>query len=1060
MLRNTLLSPAVRLFVASLTMATLAACGSTGNDSPTATTSAATTTTQNATTLSRIDIVPISQTIGQNATTQFAAVGTDSAGNQTNITNAVTWASSDQTVATINPTTGLAQSLSKGGSTQITAKQGAITSTTPATLTVLGSAPTAGGGAITLSSITVTPTNPTLPRKGVAQQFNAIGRYSDGSTQDLTRSVTWSPGSSSVITISNDAGSNGLAQSVGPGTTTINAVSGAVSGSTTVTVAAPVVVGLTVTPTGTKLATNFTLPLTVTASYTDGSSEDVTKSADYQSSNATFATVNNTGTGKGLVTGKAPGAVDINITFLNGTAKASLTVVNATLTGSPAVTPSTFTLPKGLTKAFTATATMTETANTANTFTQDVTNNVTWSTVNTPGQTPTPSGTVAGISNTIGSAGVATALTKGTSNITASYQGPTPAPTLGIIPGTPPAPQTNTATLTVADPIVTALQTSPPNPTAALSTGTLTFTATCVLSDNTTRDSTTTPPCPTITWASDNSGVASFVSTTTGVATLVAAGKAGITAAIAASGAQTAVKSPVNTLTVTNKVLSTLAITAARNDIAQGTKQQYRATAVFSDNTTQDVTATTTWTSAQTSVADFVAGDGSPVGLVTAKTVATSQDTIIQAAFGGITATKKLTVTPATITSISVDTSPVSTSGDPIPMASATVRKFVATGTFSNGTTQDLTTNNVTWTATSTTTPISASVAADGTVTAKTIAAGNPSSDTAIIASFTSPSAGSAVTGQRVVRVSSASVTLSQITVSIPNGASAIIPAGKTLQFSAVGTYSDGTQQDITNTVTWSSAQTAVADVTAAGLATGNAAGTTVISATQGTGTLQRTGTLSLKVTNAIVQSISVTTADPTANGTLSAADKTRQLIAIATYSDTTTQNVTQDVSWVSTNTGVATVGDTANSNKGLVTAAGVGTTLIRATLVDKNNNNAAVTGTSPGTIEVALITSIVISGTTTLATTTGTTQLIAKATYSNAAASVVTVTEAVTWASANTTIATVGDTAKTSSAASTKGLVKGVSNGTAAITAKITDTFNPDQSGQPKTGTATVTVP
>jgi sugar lactone lactonase YvrE len=47
------------------------------------------------------------------------------------------------------------------------------------------------GAATTLTAITISPNQPTLPA-GTSQQFNATGFYSDGSSNDLTSSVTWS----------------------------------------------------------------------------------------------------------------------------------------------------------------------------------------------------------------------------------------------------------------------------------------------------------------------------------------------------------------------------------------------------------------------------------------------------------------------------------------------------------------------------------------------------------------------------------------------------------------------------------------------------------------------------------------------------------------------------------------------------------------------------------------------------------------------------------------------------------------------------------------------------
>src|SRR5712691_10542803 len=43
----------------------------------------------------------------------------------------------------------------------------------------------------TLSSLQVTPANPSLT-EGSQQQFTATGTFSDGSTQDLTKTVRWS----------------------------------------------------------------------------------------------------------------------------------------------------------------------------------------------------------------------------------------------------------------------------------------------------------------------------------------------------------------------------------------------------------------------------------------------------------------------------------------------------------------------------------------------------------------------------------------------------------------------------------------------------------------------------------------------------------------------------------------------------------------------------------------------------------------------------------------------------------------------------------------------------
>jgi hypothetical protein len=87
----------------------------------------------------------------------------------------------------------------------------------------------------TLTSIAITPANPSVGL-GYTQQFSATGTYSDGSTQDLTTAVTWSSSNTAAASI---VANTGAAYTVAPGTTTISATLGSVSGMTTLQVLAP-----------------------------------------------------------------------------------------------------------------------------------------------------------------------------------------------------------------------------------------------------------------------------------------------------------------------------------------------------------------------------------------------------------------------------------------------------------------------------------------------------------------------------------------------------------------------------------------------------------------------------------------------------------------------------------------------------------------------------------------------------------------------------------------------------------------------------------------------------
>src|SRR5881394_2014595 len=65
-------------------------------------------------------------------------------------------------------------------------------------LAIMGTSP---ASAADLVAIDVFPNNPVV-QLGFAVQFTAVGTFSDGSTQDLTATATWSSSANSVATIS------------------------------------------------------------------------------------------------------------------------------------------------------------------------------------------------------------------------------------------------------------------------------------------------------------------------------------------------------------------------------------------------------------------------------------------------------------------------------------------------------------------------------------------------------------------------------------------------------------------------------------------------------------------------------------------------------------------------------------------------------------------------------------------------------------------------------------------------------------------------------------------
>src|SRR5262249_30974732 len=88
-------------------------------------------------------------------------------------------------------------------------------------------------------SIQVTPQTSAI-LLGQNQQFSAIGTFSDGTTQDVTKSATWTSSDTTVAVVNTRNGWNGFAAGVGSGSSSITVSQASVQGSANVTVSVPV----------------------------------------------------------------------------------------------------------------------------------------------------------------------------------------------------------------------------------------------------------------------------------------------------------------------------------------------------------------------------------------------------------------------------------------------------------------------------------------------------------------------------------------------------------------------------------------------------------------------------------------------------------------------------------------------------------------------------------------------------------------------------------------------------------------------------------------------------
>ena len=305
-----------------LILALTIGCGGGGGDADTPATK----------TLVSLALTPINPSLPGGAVQQFAATGTYSDAGTQDLTQSANWTSSNTAVATISNAAGSRGSATSiaAGTTTITATVGGVSASTTLTVTTA-----------TLVSLAINPTNPGIAL-GTILQFTATGTYSDGGTQVLTQSASWTSSVPSVASISNAAGSRGSATSIAAGTTTITAALGGVSGSTTLTVTPPALLSIAISPVNRTIALGTSQQFTATGVYSNSSTQDLTTAVNWTSSDISVATISNAAGTNGRATSVADGTTTIaaalggvsRSTTLRVTSGAATNVIPITVNGS------------------------------------------------------------------------------------------------------------------------------------------------------------------------------------------------------------------------------------------------------------------------------------------------------------------------------------------------------------------------------------------------------------------------------------------------------------------------------------------------------------------------------------------------------------------------------------------------------------------------------------------------------------------------------------------------------------------------------------------------------
>ena len=409
-------------------------------------------------TLLSIQLTADEESIQAGSSTQMHATGIYSDDTNEDITQQVTWKSSDTSVAIVHNddgNEGLVEGLT-AGNTDIKAELSGIASTLQITVT-----------AITLDRINVH--GPRYVIVGTGGQYYAEGVYSDGSSKDMTIEVFWKVTPQSVAAISNANGSQGKLTGLGVGQATVAASMNNVSGQYQIDVTEPSLESIVVTPADSTIHQGTSIQFTATGHYSDGLEKDITISVFWESSDNEKIYLYNDPLNAGYGVANLPGTVTISATSGSVVGNTQLTIVGRALQ-SIAISPLNATVVVGTSLQYTATG------NYSDGSTEDITSEVTW--IARPTNTDVIS---------ITQEGLITGLRVGNANIDAA---------LGTVTATTP--------VTVDELSLISIEVSPADTTLRVNKSQK-YTATGHFSDGTTQDISMD-----VVWESSNENVASF----------------------------------------------------------------------------------------------------------------------------------------------------------------------------------------------------------------------------------------------------------------------------------------------------------------------------------------------------------------------------------------------------------------------------------------------------------------------------------------------------------------------------------------------------------------------
>jgi uncharacterized protein YjdB len=637
--------------------------------------------------------------------------------------------------------------------------------------------------------------------------------YADGSKEDVTTKAKWDSDNYEVATVA-----NGIVTAFSNGKASISASYGGKT--TTVAVDVDMARKLELDSSIIQLSANKNSSTnkktaTLTATYADGTVEDVTYRAAWSSDNEAVAIVN-----KGNISAITSGEAVITAAFgLNSTKL----VVDVDVAKSLTLNKTSLSLRSGKSESLVLTATL------ADGSALDVTDKADWSVDNE---------SVAYVVN-----GNITAVSTGQAVITAKYGA-------------------KTATITVQVEMPTRLEVDKTDLFLNVNDKHQAQLLSYFSGSNDAVDVTQQAE-----WSSANESV---VSVSGGLITGISMGQATITG-----------KYGGKTVSVTVDLATPRKLSADQSilDLRSGVTVQSVITATYANGGTSDVTGIVTWSSDNADVASV------NMGSITANKVGHAN---ITAAYGGKTVAIVVNVDQPTILSANIQT---------LQLQAGDTNQIILTGTYGDKSTDNSISDKAVW---------KTSNAAIADVKNGLIVAIDTGAAT-ITASY----------GDRTVTIK---VMIGEVSTLTVNSAKVVLKAGETFSATLSALFKDGTQKPVTGEAVWTSSSDKIAKVNG-GIIKAVDTGKAIITVSYG----GQTETIEVQVDTAAKLSLNSKLVVMNNNATV-------QLVLTATHTDLTTEDVTSKADWKTSSDSVADV-----SAGGLITSYSYGKAKITATYGGKS---------------------------------------------------------------------------------------------------------------------------